>query len=230
MTAIVARQVARLIPCGRVPHLVVGEVPAAQGIADIVAVEFDPHAVRARLAAGAGPVVSPLRVRVLHQLRVDRGMRASTLARKLGSNAPALIKSTLEPLAELGLLEIEDDLVRATGVWRPAAAQVTAVELKLSKWRSALRQADNFAVSADRSWVVLDSQRTASAVAAADHFRAFGVGLAVVDVEGHLRVVVRPLGRRPERWLRSLMAEHAWAAAEREVAALAGGTHAGAAA
>ena len=44
MTALVAGQVHRLMPRGGA-HLVVGEVPAAQGIADIVGVRFDTDAI-----------------------------------------------------------------------------------------------------------------------------------------------------------------------------------------
>jgi hypothetical protein len=91
---------------------------------------------------------------------------------------------------------------------------LTAVELKLSKWRGALRQADNFAQSADRSWVVLDHARSRPAIASAEQFRHAGIGLAVLQRDGALRVVVRPVRRAPERWLRALMAERAWEAAE----------------
>lgn len=163
MTALVAGQVHRLMPRGGA-HLVVGEVPAAQGIADIVGVRFDTEAIRGRLGSAIGPVTSPLRVRVLHLLREDRAVRTSTLAARLGTNASALTRSTLGPLAELGLVELRADMIRSTGAWRPVAAHVTAVELKLSKWRDALRQADNFAISADRAWLVLDASKSAGAV------------------------------------------------------------------
>lgn len=221
MTALVAGDVGRLLPRSPDPHLVVGEVPAAQGIADIVVVRFDTAAVRRRLNSGIGPLCSPLRVRTLDLLRVDRGIRVSTLARKLGSNPRALMRSTLGPLSELGAIDITDGTVRATGGWCPVGAHLTAVELKLSKWRGALRQADNFSLSADRAWVVLDAACGGAGVAATEHFRALGVGLALLDPDGRLRVVVRPHGRRPERWLHALMAERAWAAAEAEVAAIA---------
>jgi hypothetical protein len=145
-------------------------------------------------------------------------MRAATLAARLATNACALTRSTLHPLAEQGLVALDGDMVRSTGAWRPLAGHITAVELKLSKWRDALRQADNFAASADRSWVVLDAARAGAAVREAPFFAAFGVGLAVVEPTGKLRTVQAPRGRRPERWLRALLAEHAWAAAEQEVA------------
>lgn len=217
MAALVADQVHRLMPRGGA-HLVVGEVPAAQGIADIVAVRFDTDALRTRLSSGIGPVTSPLRVRVLHVLREDRYVRSATLAAYVGTNASALTRSTLKPLAELGLVELQKGLVRSTGAWRPVAAHLTAVELKLSKWRDALRQADNFAISADRSWMVLDASKSASAVRESTLIETFGVGLALVEPTGHLRVVVPPRGRRPERWVRALMAEQVWAAAKGEVA------------
>jgi hypothetical protein len=219
MTALVADQVGRLLPrSARESCLVVGEVPAAVGIADVVVVRFDADPVRHRLESGIGPLCSPLRVRALDALRTDRPTLVRTLARRLGSNARALTRSTLRPLTEMGAVELVGDRVWATGAWQPVGAHLTAVELKLSKWRDALRQADNFSLSADRSWVVLDFARAGAAIAARETFECYGVGLAVLDGAGQLRIITRPHGRRPERWLRALMAERAWAVAEGEVA------------
>lgn len=215
MTQLVASQVGRLMPPGGA-HVVVGEVPAAQGIADVVAVRFDTEALQHRFDNAVGPITSPLRVRVLHMLGKNRTLRTSTLAERLGTTGAALTRSTLGPLAELGLVEMRADTVTPTGAWRPLPAHVTAVELKLSKWKDALRQADNFAMSADRAWLVLDAARSAAAVRESTFIAAFGVGLAVVDTSGELQVVARPRGRRPERWLRALMAEQVWAAAQSE--------------
>lgn len=219
MTQLVATQIGRLMPTGGA-HVVVGEVPAAQGIADVVAVRFDTDALDQRFENGVGPITSPLRVRVLHLLRSDRPARTSTLAARLGTSVAALTRSTLGPLAELGLVELHSDRIRSTGAWRPLPAHITAVELKLSKWRDALRQADNFAISADRSWVVLDAARSAAAVRESAFIASFGVGLAVIASTGELQVVAPPRGRRPERWLRALMAEQVWASAQNDVAAL----------
>lgn len=220
MTSLVASQVGRLMPRSEISHLVVPEVPAAVGIADLVAVRFDHSALKHRLASDVGPLCSPLRIRVLDLLRCDRSMRIGTLAHKVGSTPGALSRSTLRPLQELGVVELTGDAARATGRWRPVVAHVTAVELKLSKWRDALKQADNFALSADRSWVVLDQARARPAVAAVGYFRQFGVGLAVLGTDGSLRVVTPPTARRRHRWLRALIAERAWAVAETEAAAI----------
>ncbi|WP_421527903.1 hypothetical protein [Mycobacterium sp. THU-M104] len=219
MTQLVASQIGRLMPPGGA-HVVAREVPAAQGIADVVAVRFDIDALHQRFESGVGPITSPLRVRVLNLLRSDRPVRTSTLATRLGTSATALTRSTLGPLADLGLVELHNDTVRSSGAWRPVPAHITAVELKLSKWRDALRQADNFAISADRAWLVLDAARSAAAVRESAFIASFGVGLAVIASTGELQVIAPPRGRRPERWLRALMAEQAWAAAQNEVAAV----------
>jgi hypothetical protein len=221
MTSLVAGQIGRLMPRSEISHFVVPEVPAAVGVADLVAVRFDHSALTHRLASDVGPLCSPLRIRVLDLLRCDRPMRIGTLARKVGSTSRALSRSTLRPLQELGIVELTDDAAQATGRWRSVAAHVTAVELKLSKWRDALKQADNFALGADRSWVVLDQARARPALAAVGYFQQFGIGLAVLGTDGSLRVVTHPAARRRHRWLRALIAERAWAVAETEVAAIA---------
>jgi hypothetical protein len=114
----------------------------------------------------------------------------------------------------MGLIEVDGCRVRGTGLWAPAATHVTAIELKLSKWRSALRQADNFALSSDRTWVVLDQAKASGAKEHLDRFRSVGIGLAAIDPQGNVKVLAQPSGRRRPavRWLRSLMAERAWAA------------------
>lgn len=72
MTSLVADGIARLLPQASAAHLIIGEVPAAQGIADVVAVRFDTGALRVRLDGGVGPLCSPLRVRTLDLLRNRR--------------------------------------------------------------------------------------------------------------------------------------------------------------
>jgi hypothetical protein len=212
MTANAAANAERLTSRADGPLVVLGEIAGAQGIADIVAVRFNTEAILRRVDNEVGPITSALRMRCLDLLRRDRPMRIETLATKLGTNARAITRSTLTPLAQLGVVELAPGLVRSTGAWEPVCDHISAIELKLSKWRAALRQADNLARSADRSWVVLDEAQANGALQNIDAFAAFGVGLALLSREGKLQIVVSPRGRRPTRWLRALMAENAWAA------------------
>lgn len=211
MTDPVQMLVRRLAPGRMSPMHVLREMPAGQGVVDLLGVDFDDEVLSRRVRAGVGPIVLPLRVHVLSHLRTDRFLSLERLSRKVGSNPRALTRSTLRPLAEVGAIDLDQRRARATGLWIPVAKRLTAVELKLSKWRSAARQADNAARAADRSWVVLDSCRARSAMKNRDYFAELGIGLATLDSRGALKVVERARHTHSVPWLRAWLGELAWA-------------------
>jgi hypothetical protein len=218
MTDAVETSIGRLLPTQSPALVVLREVRAAVGVVDLVAVRFDDDALGSRICARLAPMTFPLRVRVLDALGA-RVLRLSTLARRIGRKPEALMRSTVAPLIELGALEMSNGKLAATGAWRPVTSRLTAVELKLAKWRVALRQADNASLSADAAWVVLDRARAGGAAGAIDLFREYGVGLATVDRSGDLEIRCRPRGRRTVRWLHAWMGELAWAAVRGDVEA-----------
>ena len=61
---------------------------------------------------------------------------------------------------------------------------VTAIELKLSRWREALEQATSYLKFADRAYVILDADRTLGGEEMLDAFRASNVGLFVLKAGG----------------------------------------------
>jgi hypothetical protein len=152
MTEAVEVSIGCLVPTRSPASVVLREVRGAVGVVDLVAVTFDDDALGARICAGLAPLALPRRVRVLDALGA-RVLRLSTLARRIGRSPDALMRSTVTPLIELGALEMSHGKVAATGAWRPVTSRLTAVELKLAKWRVALRQADNAALSADAAWL-----------------------------------------------------------------------------
>jgi hypothetical protein len=218
MTEVVATSIGSLVPPRSPAPVVLREVRGAVGVVDLVAVNFDDDALGSRICTGLRPMTLPLRVRVLDALGA-RVLRVSTLARRTGRNPTALMRSTLTPLVELGAIEMHHGKVAATGAWRPVTSRLTAVELKLAKWRAALRQADNAALSTDAAWVVLDGTKACAATAAVEVFRDYGVGLATIEPSGALEISCRPRGRRTVRWLHAWMGELAWAALRTDVEA-----------
>ena len=214
MTPVVEACVERFSPSAEGHDAVLAEIPAAVGVVDLLVVKFDQDAIASRAARGIGPICSTRKIQVLDAVGSKRWRLVDTIAHALGSTSVALTRSTLDPLTGMGLIEMDEGRIRSTGLWLPAATHVTAIELKRDKWRSALRQADNFALSSDRTWVVLDQAKAGRAQRHLDRFRSVGIGLAAVDPRGGVTVISRPSGsRRPAvRWLRSLMAERAWAA------------------
>ena len=95
---------------------VLAEVPAAVGIVDLLVVRFDHETIASRAAAEIGPICSRLKIHVLDSVGTRRWRRIDTIARQVGSNGPALTRSTLVPLADMGLLEVEGGRVRSTGL------------------------------------------------------------------------------------------------------------------
>jgi hypothetical protein len=69
---------------------------------------------------------------------------------------------------------------------------VTAVELKLSRWREALNQAVSYLKFADRAYVVLDADRTDREEPMVEMFRASRVGLLMLGAEELTEVVPAP--------------------------------------
>lgn len=69
---------------------------------------------------------------------------------------------------------------------------VTAVELKLCRWREALEQAVSYLKFADRAYVVLDADRTAGDEPMVQAFRTFRVGLLVLRANDLTEVVSAP--------------------------------------
>ncbi len=59
----------------------------------------------------------------------------------------------------------------------PRSCQLTAVEVKLSRWRDALDQATNYLAFADFAYVVLDGQRFVVRPEVLNEFHSTGVGL-----------------------------------------------------
>jgi hypothetical protein len=129
MHDIVLDQFGTLFAGRALPDIVVIEAQADPGVIDLLAVTFDDDVLAHRIQCGLDPVTLPLRVRVLDALTRRRAMRVETLAKRVGSNARALTRSTLGPLEEIGAVELSGTLVRPTGAWAPVAKRLTAVEL-----------------------------------------------------------------------------------------------------
>jgi len=68
--------------------------------------------------------------------------------------------------------------------------RVVAVELKLSDWRRALRQAVAYQVAVDEAWVAMPLPAAARAYREAWRFRDEGVGLLAVDDRGGVRTPI----------------------------------------
>ncbi len=86
--------------------------------------------------------------------------------------------------------------VDIAGRWADLVAiseeEVVAVELKLSAWREAIRQAMAYQLGADRAYVALPLDRAQRAYRDRFEFEREGVGLLAVDDVARVRTVLNP--------------------------------------
>lgn len=79
--------------------------------------------------------------------------------------------------------------------WKGEMRSLVAVELKISKWVDALRQANFYAHWSDAAYVALPVERAAAALAERDLFDASGVGLLTIE-RNQCDVRIHPRRRR----------------------------------
>ena len=186
------------------------EVQSAAGIPDVVATVFDQDVIKARTDTGF--VTDAASLAALLALSDALGRRRALDARQIASAAgvtASYVRSRVLPgLAARGLA-----VMTTPGKWtavsqyRSPASTLVTIEAKLRDWRRGLGQAARHAAGADAAWLVLDGAYTGSAVGRADWFRAMGVGLAGLDPDGTLRLLLPASGTGMLRARRELLAE-----------------------
>lgn len=164
-----------LLPISRSTHALAGrrrarrgpsvfyEFGVAEGLADVVLLEFDEAAIERRYMGGLEPVLGHLAIRTLW--RLDQGAASTThIAASLGASVDHLRRRTLPELALAGWLRRDED-----GDWvmqaalEPLARWIIAIEAKRRDWRSALHQAQRYRRFANRSVAILDATTGLSA-------------------------------------------------------------------
>jgi hypothetical protein len=186
------------------------EVQSAAGIPDVVAAVFDRSVLDERKHGGfvTDPAGLGALLALSDALREHRSLDADQVARATGLTLAYVRSRVLPALADRGLSEMT-----ALGRWtasRPYASPartLVTVEAKLSDWRRGLSQAARHAAGSDAAWLVLDAARTRPAVSKADWFRAAGVGLAGLDLDGTLQALLTPAWAGVLRARRELLAE-----------------------
>ena len=186
------------------------EVQSAAGVPDVTAAVFDQDVIAAR--AGTGFVTDPAGLAALLALSDALGRRRALDARQVAAAAAvsaSYVRSRVLPgLAGRGLAVMAGPgRWAAAGPYRSPVVTLVTVEAKLRDWRRGLGQAARHAAGADAAWLVLDGACTRPAAGRAEWFRATGVGLAGLDPDGTLRLLLRPSGGGMLRARRELLAE-----------------------
>ena len=210
--AVFAREAQMLVPlAGAAADLCTGlqgepkvffEVPLAAGVPDMVVVAFDNEVARKRLAAGLGPVVDVVAVRVLVALATG-AQDVGDVAAAAGVSPGHLRRRILPALVSTGWVELgPGGVVSVLHAYEPVVSWAVSVEAKRREWAKAVGQAHRHLPAADRVFVALDSAYAGRAVENAKYLAGTGLGVVTVNASpvapsAAVDVVTFPKPNRP---------------------------------
>jgi len=190
------------------------EYESTNGMPDVVFATFDERALYQRAHSPlARAFVQASEVAVLMSLDENDPAPVDLLAQRarLGTSS---VSRRLRSLAEAVVLveRVGRFGWRRLGPFPGLLRAVTAIELKLRDWRKALDQAARYRSFAERSLVVVDSDRSTRARANAVAFQFNGIGLASLSACGELEQVVAAPDAPPfDEVARVVAGERLWA-------------------
>lgn len=125
-----------------------------------------------------------------------------TISRDHYYNLGALDRNTktraLEWLLTKGFAtEVNDTTIRTTPNLRRHVTTAYSIELKLCKWKEALRQAFRGKGFSDYQYVVMDNDHIDRAIDNQHQFEKYGIGLMSIDEDGTYEIHLTPERNRP---------------------------------
>ncbi|MGA7295860.1 MAG: helix-turn-helix domain-containing protein [Terriglobales bacterium] len=130
-----------------------------------------------------------IEARILALLEQRDELLESEISQLLHLSAPAAARAFKRIQGSGLVLPTRDGKISLDAGCFTRALFLTAVELKLRRWREALDQAINYLKFADRAYVVLDGDQIARDEEMIKAFRTYGVGLLMLRTDGLSEVV-----------------------------------------
>ena len=174
------------------------EFDSGSGVADFVLYTLHENFVaRAPIAE-----IGPRYLYAIHLLPLRKTFSEVTFARKLlASESKA--RSLLGRLTDLGYCKpIRRGMWQKVRNPQPVVRHLCAVEAKLTNWRKALHQANQYRDFANQAWVLLDQIAMRPALENIEAFEIFNIGLAVIAADRDLEFLFVPQMQPPRNQLR----------------------------
>lgn len=185
------------------------EVPCTAGVPDLVLLALDERAVADRV--GTAQLTEPIDVRVMLAMQGSPALpwTAQAIAEAVRVTPDHLRRTVLPRLLDGGHLKQTDGGWASAYAFRSLARSLVTIEAKIKDWRGGLAQATRHTTVADQAWLVVDAHRSRPAVAHADWFSTYGVGLASLSTDGTLSTLILPNVNRSRQPHRELLVERA---------------------
>jgi len=178
--------------------VILNEVSLGYGVADIVVAETSTaHEVNPRELTSADLFVYDCVANCPGQDFV--GLASST---KIQSKT---LKQALTRLEACCYVEAWDDKFYNAKEYEFCYSESVAIEVKLTNWRRALRQAHRYKWFSERSFVCIPEDNASQAVKHLDTFRQLSVGLMTLTQSGTLSIIFEPDAEKPINTVMKMM-------------------------
>lgn len=107
------------------------------------------------------------------------------------------IKKSLDKLIVECYINQNDFLYKFSNSYEKILKNTIAIEAKLKNWQRAIEQAYRYKWFANIVYVVLDKKFINSASKNLKHFNKMNIGLASIDLDGHLEILHKPFAEKP---------------------------------
>jgi hypothetical protein len=166
-------------------------VPIGAGMPDLVVVSYYPEVL-------ALAKIDLTDASIFAYLRAVRKARLETIAERTGTCAKKL-SDRLSTLVDAEAIEASCDTFALSPLWREILTQVITIEVKVSNWQKAIRQAARNRIFAHLSFVALPCA-VARRVRTEPLFSDLGIGLISVAENSIATVVRKPRRSRTTVW------------------------------
>jgi hypothetical protein len=186
------------------------EVPCTAGVPDVVLLRFNSAALQDRTNRSFLSELADVKTMLaVTSMPTDRNLNLAEISRRVGISPRHLRSVILPRLAEGGHMARDRDEWHPTHRYRSLASNVVTVEAKLRDWRRGVMQASRHRLASDSAWLAVDSARSVRPAEAQQWFAMYGIGLAVVSVDGSVEAAILPGTRRRRNSDRELLVERA---------------------
>lgn len=192
--ALIQDNVARQIPdlfCLSTHSWAGTSVPIGAGVPDLVVVTYNPQ-----VFALANIELSD--TQILAYLRAVGKCRLETIAEKF-KTSPEKIGHRLDCLIETAVVKVSCETFSLSPSWKDILPEIVTIEVKVSDWRRALRQAARNRIFAHLSFIALP-EKIAQRVYTDELFQQNGIGLISVSESGSAAIIKRAQRANPVVW------------------------------
>lgn len=188
----VAQGIPNFLSSNTRPFWTAASLPVGAGIPDLIAASYAPQVFALAQLERSNPYL-------LAYLRAAGRARVETIAARIGVSIASASREVGELVAARVILSVSATAFVLSPVWREILPEIITIEVKVSNWKSAVRQAARNRIFSHRAFVALPAA-VATRIRNEAIVRQLGLGLIAVSEDNTVTLLRKPRRKRPIVW------------------------------